>query len=333
MKGGLPGLEGQALQGVEPEAEQSDGDEEEMTLDQAIAMLKKEGFDTEMMWSDFLESKGLTAESFNQLVQLAMESDDHEEIESLIAVENVFLSVIPNMLPEGVFDSVVKRVAGAAGGAAKGAVKGAVKTAGDTIGGAVKGALEPDEMEEGTYELKMRPKAPMGAPPSVSKPDVSSRFAAQVDKTSAPPMRRRAEKPTVKYDRSSLPTMSNAPKTPIDKVSESKEWTFKTHHNKKTGKPHMPWEAGHPAGKMLKKKMAESVETQYEGIDRIGVKYMGEAFWIKKAIKRPGALHKALGVPKGKKIPLSKEKAAAKAGGRLGREGRLALTLRKMHKK
>ena len=53
--------------------------------------------------------------------------------------------------------------------------------------------------------------------------------------------------------------------------------------------------------------------------------------WIKGAIKHPGALHKALGVPMGKKIPMSKLSAAAKKGGKLGKRARLAQTLRKMH--
>ena len=52
--------------------------------------------------------------------------------------------------------------------------------------------------------------------------------------------------------------------------------------------------------------------------------------WIQKAIKKPGALRKALGVKKGQKIPLSKLKEAAKKGGKLGRRARLALTLRKL---
>jgi len=55
--------------------------------------------------------------------------------------------------------------------------------------------------------------------------------------------------------------------------------------------------------------------------------------WIAKAIKRPGALHRALRVPKGKKIPLARIRAAAKKGGRLGRQARLALTLRKFRKR
>ena len=54
--------------------------------------------------------------------------------------------------------------------------------------------------------------------------------------------------------------------------------------------------------------------------------------WIAGAIKHPGALHKELGVPQGKKIPLKKVRAAAAKGGTEGRRARLAITLRKMHK-
>jgi hypothetical protein len=53
--------------------------------------------------------------------------------------------------------------------------------------------------------------------------------------------------------------------------------------------------------------------------------------WIAGAIKHPGALHKQLGVPAGKKIPAGKLAAAAKKGGTLGRRARLAQTLKKMH--
>lgn len=53
--------------------------------------------------------------------------------------------------------------------------------------------------------------------------------------------------------------------------------------------------------------------------------------WIKGAIKHPGALHKQLGVPVGKKIPASKLAKAAKAGGKLGKRARLAETLKRMH--
>ncbi len=42
--------------------------------------------------------------------------------------------------------------------------------------------------------------------------------------------------------------------------------------------------------------------------------------FIQKAIKKPGALHEQLGVPKGKKIPAKKLNAAAKKGGKLGQQ-------------
>jgi len=54
--------------------------------------------------------------------------------------------------------------------------------------------------------------------------------------------------------------------------------------------------------------------------------------WIQKAIKRPGALHRQLGVPAGEKIPKSKIAAAAEKGGKLGARARLAQTLAKMRK-
>lgn len=50
--------------------------------------------------------------------------------------------------------------------------------------------------------------------------------------------------------------------------------------------------------------------------------------WIAEAIKHPGALHEKLHVPKGEKIPAKKLAKAAKAGGALGREARLAETLK-----
>jgi len=54
---------------------------------------------------------------------------------------------------------------------------------------------------------------------------------------------------------------------------------------------------------------------------------------IKKAIKRPGQLHKDLGVPKGKKIPAAKLASAAKRGGKVGQRARFAQTLKKLGRK
>ncbi len=55
--------------------------------------------------------------------------------------------------------------------------------------------------------------------------------------------------------------------------------------------------------------------------------------WIAGAIKKPGALHKELGVPQGKKIPAKKLSAAAKKGGVEGKRARLAQTLKKLNKR
>jgi hypothetical protein len=52
--------------------------------------------------------------------------------------------------------------------------------------------------------------------------------------------------------------------------------------------------------------------------------------WIAGAINKPGALHKELGVPAGKKIPAATLAKAAKAPGKLGQRARLAETLKKM---
>lgn len=52
--------------------------------------------------------------------------------------------------------------------------------------------------------------------------------------------------------------------------------------------------------------------------------------WIQKAIKKPGALSKTLGVPEKKNIPASKLKKAAKSKGVTGKRARLAITLKKL---
>lgn len=55
----------------------------------------------------------------------------------------------------------------------------------------------------------------------------------------------------------------------------------------------------------------------------------GSAKFIQKAIKHPGALHKDLGVPEGKKIPAAKlEKAAHSSNPTLKKRAVLAKTLK-----
>lgn len=54
--------------------------------------------------------------------------------------------------------------------------------------------------------------------------------------------------------------------------------------------------------------------------------------WIQKAIQKPGALRKELGVKAGKTIPAKKLAAAAKKPGVVGKRARLAETLKGMKK-
>jgi len=54
--------------------------------------------------------------------------------------------------------------------------------------------------------------------------------------------------------------------------------------------------------------------------------------WIQKAVKKPGALRKSMGVKEGQKIPAGKLAKAAKAPGKMGQRARLAQTLSKMKK-
>lgn len=49
--------------------------------------------------------------------------------------------------------------------------------------------------------------------------------------------------------------------------------------------------------------------------------------WVQKAIKKPGALHKQLGVPADKKIPAKTLEKASHAPGKLGQRARLAKTM------
>ena len=59
----------------------------------------------------------------------------------------------------------------------------------------------------------------------------------------------------------------------------------------------------------------------------------GSGKFIQKAIKKPGSLRKSLGIKKGKTIPKSKLRAAAKKPGKLGQRARFAITLGKLRKK
>lgn len=59
----------------------------------------------------------------------------------------------------------------------------------------------------------------------------------------------------------------------------------------------------------------------------------GSVKWIQGAIKQPGALHRALHVPQGDKIPEKKlSKAAHSENPMLAKRARLAQTLKKLRK-
>ena len=60
---------------------------------------------------------------------------------------------------------------------------------------------------------------------------------------------------------------------------------------------------------------------------KYNVKPVGKKNWIAGAIKHPGGLHKSLGIPLDQKIPKGKIAAAAKQGGIVGKQARLAQTL------
>lgn len=52
------------------------------------------------------------------------------------------------------------------------------------------------------------------------------------------------------------------------------------------------------------------------------------ANWIAKATKNKGGLHRSLGIPEGKTIPAKKIAKAAAKGGKVGKQARLAQTLK-----
>ncbi len=55
--------------------------------------------------------------------------------------------------------------------------------------------------------------------------------------------------------------------------------------------------------------------------------------WIKGAVKKPGALHRDLGVKPGQPIPEGEVKAAAKGSGKTAQRARFALTMAKIRAK
>ena len=80
-----------------------------------------------------------------------------------------------------------------------------------------------------------------------------------------------------------------------------------------------------PKAEQLRKKKAAAVDLPKVKKEELELEESEK--WIQKAIKKPGALRKQMGVESGEKIPAKKLAAAAKKGGKLGQRARLAQTL------
>lgn len=78
-----------------------------------------------------------------------------------------------------------------------------------------------------------------------------------------------------------------------------------------------------PGAKKAKRKDGAEFDTYASG---------GSTNWIAGAIKNPGGLHKSLGIPSGQKIPSGKLAKAAAKPGKIGRQARLAQTLKGLNK-
>ena len=81
----------------------------------------------------------------------------------------------------------------------------------------------------------------------------------------------------------------------------------------------------------LVKKYANRSKGVHKAVRDMKEDTLNEKNWITGAIKKPGSLHRELGVPAGKDIPIGKLDAASHAPGKEGKRARLALTLKKMH--
>lgn len=60
---------------------------------------------------------------------------------------------------------------------------------------------------------------------------------------------------------------------------------------------------------------------------------MAKVNWIKSAIKKPGQLHRDLGVPQGQTIPAEQLEEAAEQGGKIGQRARFAQELKGFKKR
>jgi len=82
------------------------------------------------------------------------------------------------------------------------------------------------------------------------------------------------------------------------------------------------------SGETMRKPGTKGAPTKEAFVKSAKTAKMADGKFIQKAIKKPGALHEQMGIPKGKKIPAGKLAKAAKAPGKLGQRARFAQLLK-----
>ncbi len=90
MPAGYGQQEGGFAQSLHPKEYGNDGADAEMTLDQAIGMLKKEGLEPDYLWSRFLAENNLSIPILEMLCDEAMDTDNTAMAEELMQLEDAF---------------------------------------------------------------------------------------------------------------------------------------------------------------------------------------------------------------------------------------------------
>lgn len=137
-------------------------------------------------------------------------------------------------------------------------------------------------------------------------------------------------------DPSKNPGMTKLPEEVRNKMGYMKKGGMakKTKAEKKVGKVMEEFKAGTlhsgKGGKVVKNpKQAVAIALSEAGKTKMA-KGGTPKKWIQEAIKKPGALRKAMDVKEGETIPAKELVKAAKAPGKMGQRARLAQTLKKM---
>jgi len=132
MPAGYGDQEGGFAQPLHPQNYGHDGADAEMTLDQAIGMLKKEGLDPDYLWSRFLGENNLSIPIVEMLCDEAMNTNDEAMAEELMQLEDAFDHFYESSLVEAygpeVAEGLLKSIFGKKKAAAAGTPRKAVGT-------------------------------------------------------------------------------------------------------------------------------------------------------------------------------------------------------------